>query len=673
MSSSEDQAWCPLYKWRQTQHSITITAFIPCLQDDDVTFHIDARLNTLVLHAKRTAKLAGNHNLARSYTLSLNLAHAVDSAKSACTLRHDHVRIDLVKAHATPSRWRTLQHPSVPKNPNERPDFDHFSDSDDSDDGPAAASAPRRRAAATAATGPTALARVLRALARLVPSPPDAYELALFAAMTLHLALAPLTKVEESFNLQATHDVLFHGGRVGEYDHHAFPGVVPRTFAGAVALAAASAPLVLPLAAVGAPKPAAQFAVRLVLGASSVAGLAAVRRATSRRFGPAAGKAFVMLSVCQFHQLFYASRTLPNTFGGVLCSFAVAAWMDGRAMSAIRLLTVATAVFRAELLLLLAPMCLFCLAMRQVRFWPLVYRGAATAAAAVALTAPLDSVLWRRALWPEAEVLFANTVLNVSANYGTSPYHWYLTSALPRALLVAYPLSLTAALAEPRARPLVLLSLAFVLVYAILPHKELRFVLYVVPPLNAAAAALLARIHATLPVLSARSRTRRVAGLVGRLAVACGLAASAGAACLFAAASRLNYPGGNALIALHRAVDGAGSAVPSAAKPLHVHIGVAAAESGVSRFLERPRWRYSKQEGLRPEQLRRFSHVLVEPDEAAKLAGFVPVHTERGFVGASLRPPFLRTEPKVVVMRRAKDEAASPGVPAPASSFVNDF
>ena len=99
--TQQEQAWCPLYKWRQTKQSITITAFIPCLEDDDVTFHIDTQLNTLVLHAKRTAKLAGNHNFARSYTLSLSLAHAVDSAKSAYTLRHDHVRIDLVKAHAT--------------------------------------------------------------------------------------------------------------------------------------------------------------------------------------------------------------------------------------------------------------------------------------------------------------------------------------------------------------------------------------------------------------------------------------------------------------------------------------------------------------------------------------------------------------------------------------------
>ena len=67
----------------------------------------------------------------------------------------------------------------------------------------------------------------------------------------LHLYLSPYTKVEESFNIQAVHDLLSYGiprNNVtsqlnAQYDHISFPGAVPRTFVGALALAGLSKPL----------------------------------------------------------------------------------------------------------------------------------------------------------------------------------------------------------------------------------------------------------------------------------------------------------------------------------------------------------------------------------------------------------------------------------------------
>ena len=73
------------------------------------------------------------------------------------------------------------------------------------------------------------------------------------AAILLHLYLAPYTKVEESFNIQAVHDILRFGIPYwnnaaedfrAQYDHFTFPGAVPRTFVGALVLAGVGRPFI---------------------------------------------------------------------------------------------------------------------------------------------------------------------------------------------------------------------------------------------------------------------------------------------------------------------------------------------------------------------------------------------------------------------------------------------
>ena len=147
------------------------------------------------------------------------------------------------------------------------------------------------------------------------------------ATILLHLTLAPYTKVEESFNIQATHDILTHGipWPWGEkdaldlyfranYDHLTFSGSVPRTFVGPVLLAGASWPFVWIAENILGwhLTEGRQLIVRAVLGLFNASCMIAFRSAVAKTFGRNAANWYAVFQASGFHVIFYASRTLPN-------------------------------------------------------------------------------------------------------------------------------------------------------------------------------------------------------------------------------------------------------------------------------------------------------------------------------------------------------------------------
>ena len=506
----------------------------------------------------------------------------------------------------------------------------------------------------------------------------DALVLAVAAA---HVFRAPYAKVEESFNLQATHDVMYHGWDLSAYDHHAFPGVVPRTFIGAIALAAVARPLqaalvflrVLDSDEARGTKMGAQIAARLALAAATVAALGRMRRVLRDAFGEAVGVAFALIVASQFHLTFYASRTLPNTFALVLTTLAAADWIDARARRAAKargekkkdetsssrvdprdaravfLLTASCVIFRCDTALLLAAVGAHMLRARAFSLPGAVNWGARCAAACLSLTVAVDTAMWappsaghpgaffreddrsdarepppfwpgaEGIMWPEGRVFWFNTYENRSHEWGTSPFHWYFTNALPRALGAWTPLVAFGAAARKEARAVFLVALSFVAAYSFLPHKELRFVFPALPLCDACAAVGAVEAHRRLAGTRERSSARTSASKKSKranadatrffarahsaralpaLLIGVVLLLAVAMHAVFAAAAYRNYPGGEAFAATHAAET---SREAFREKPTRVHVDVAAAMTGASRFGEsvfQDAFVYSKREDL---------------------------------------------------------------------------
>ncbi|KAI3413689.1 hypothetical protein GPALN_011173 [Globodera pallida] len=429
-------------------------------------------------------------------------------------------------------------------------------------------------------------------------------ELLLFIGLIAHIIFAPFTKVEESFNVQAIHDMVYHRMNWTQYDHLQFPGVVPRTFAGPFAIASAVLPFLPFIKFFNLEKYWMLILARVFLGLTVLFTFFGFARSVENKFGRNVGTFLRLLTLSQFHFLFYASRPLPNTFAMVLALLVFQKLLDKHFLQATVFASIATFVFRFELILLFGPMFLstFATNWRRISVFKTVGIGLCTFIVALALTVPLDSLMWGRWVWPEGEVVRFNVLLNRSHEYGVSPFWWYFYSALPRAMLFSVPLVPLGLLIHQRVQfdlaSLCLPAFVFVFLFSLLPHKELRFVLYAVPLFNTAAAVFCAWIWK-------KARSSWVLRVIAFLVVM-HLAINAILTASFVYASAQNYPGGLALVRLqhqHRFLRN---------KHITVHIDTFCAETGISRFLHLyDDWEFNKTENLAPEAFGPFNYILV--------------------------------------------------------------
>lgn len=467
----------------------------------------------------------------------------------------------------------------------------------------------------------------------------------------VHLLYCPFTKVEESFNLQAMHDILYHGFNLTEYDHHEFPGVVPRTFLGPIIISGIATPFVAAVDYLNLSKFCAQYIVRAILGLTVIATLRLYRQALQSIFGLQFVKWFVAITVTQYHFMYYLSRPLPNIMAMPLVLLALYGWLKQNHVTFICASAAAIIVFRAELAMLLGIFLLHDLANMKLAIPRLLKISIPAGIFFLGMTVMVDSIFWNRVVWPEGEVFYFNTILNKSSQWGTAPFLWYFYSALPRGLAFSYLLIPLGILWDNRVRKLTIPGIFFVLLFSFLPHKELRFIIYVFPLLNIGAAAACHRIW--------ENRAKSSWNGFLALAVLGHILLNAIFSMFLLCVAGSNYPGGSAITRLHRLER-------DAVEPVHVHIDVLTAQTGVSKFTQtRDDWIYSKQENITidsPEMLQ-FTHLLMEAKSkySPNIKPYMKTHeildSVDGFSHITLNyngiPPIkIKTKPTIFIMKR---------------------
>lgn len=475
-------------------------------------------------------------------------------------------------------------------------------------------------------------------------------DLVFIATVFLHIWAVPYSKVEESFNIQAIHDIVNYGvqpDQLENYDHKSFPGPVPRTFVGSMLIAGAvkaidfgytlvkGTPLVVKE---GDSQIIVQLVARGVLGLANIAGFIALRNSLSKvafveknaKSKGAVGFFYTLFLMVQFHVPYYCSRTLPNFIALPFVLFALAKLVEGN-MAGLTWLAFTAVIFRVEIGVLAVTFSFVSsLVFGQSDIQVNLYFLIVGTVVGVLVTLLVDSYFWGEWVWPELESFKFNVIAGNASAWGVEPYGAYFTRYLPNffqpphvlllsvlGLLVdpandGTPTQITAdnkvVITHPARNSLRILTFSAILYIAFMskqPHKEWRFIVYTVP------------IFTLLAANGLASTLRKWSSLFAHKLLLFVMLASTGLSVIFTFlmtyASSFNYPGGEAITFLNDYIINS-----KANENVLVHMDVASCMSGITKCTElhSPHAVFDKTEGI--EELSRLwnniTHIITEVD-----------------------------------------------------------
>ncbi|AJT24960.1 dolichyl-P-Man:Man(7)GlcNAc(2)-PP-dolichol alpha-1,6-mannosyltransferase [Saccharomyces cerevisiae] len=421
----------------------------------------------------------------------------------------------------------------------------------------------------------------------------------LLTVISFHLIQAPFTKVEESFNIQAIHDILTYSVfDISQYDHLKFPGVVPRTFVGAVIIAMLSRPYLYLSSLIQTSRPTSmdvQLVVRGIVGLTNGLSFIYLKNCLQDMFDEitkkkkeenedkdiyiydSVGTWFLLFLIGSFHLMFYSTRTLPNFVMTLPLTNVALGWvLLGRYNAAIFLSALVAIVFRLEVSALSAGIALFSVIFKKISLFDAIKFGIFGLGLGSAISITVDSYFWQEWCLPEVDGFLFNVVAGYASKWGVEPVTAYFTHYLrmmfmpPTVLLLNY---FGYKLAPAKLKIVSLASLFHIIVLSFQPHKEWRFIIYAVPSIMLLGATGAAHLWENMKV-------KKITNVLCLAILPLSIMTSFFISMAFLYISRMNYPGGEALTSFNDMI------VEKNITNATIHVSIPPCMTGVTLFGE---------------------------------------------------------------------------------------